>query len=334
MELLDRYLQAVRFFLPRRGDQDDIIRELSENLRSQMEDREEELGRPLTNDERADILRRHGHPMLVAGRYRSHQHLIGSAFFPIYIFALKLGLGVALIVTIVLAGIDAMLHGDVVRNLVGGMMAYPGRALMVFAWTTLSFAIIDYAQAQLKLGHDWDPRRLPKLGNPDRRMSRFDSLIECLASAFALIWLLSIPQAPFLVLGPAAAFLGFAPIWSTVYVPMVLMTIATIALSAVNFLKPFWTPARSYARLAISSVSIGAMAALLNAREWLVIRPGAIAPDGAPLAKVAEIANRAMEIGIVVALIITAIQIASELRRLNTRRNSPSAASPSALGLF
>ena len=99
MELLDRYLQAVRFFLPRRGDQDDIIRELSENLRSQMEDREEELGRPLTNDERADILRRHGHPMLVAGRYRSHQHLIGSAFFPIYIFALKLGLGVALIVT-------------------------------------------------------------------------------------------------------------------------------------------------------------------------------------------------------------------------------------------
>ena len=31
MDLLDRYLQAVRFFLPRR-QQDDIVRELSENL--------------------------------------------------------------------------------------------------------------------------------------------------------------------------------------------------------------------------------------------------------------------------------------------------------------
>jgi hypothetical protein len=334
MELLDRYLQAVRFFLPRRGDQDDIIRELSENLRSQMEDREEELGRPLTDDERADILRRHGHPMLVAGRYRSHQHLIGSVFFPIYVFALKLGLGVALIVTIVLAGIQAMLHGDVVRQFVGGMIAYPGRALMVFAWTTISFAIVDYAQAQLKLGHDWDPRSLPKLGNPERRLSRFDSSIECLASVLALGWLLSIPQAPFLVLGPAAAFLSFAPIWNTVYVPLVLMTIATIVLSAVNFMRPFWTPARSYVRLAISSVSIGVFAALLNVREWLVVRPGAVGPEGASLTKIVEIANRAMEIGIVVALIITVIQIAKELRRLNARRKSPSAASPSALGLL
>ena len=334
MELLDRYLQAVRFFLPRRGDQDDIIRELSENLRSQMEDREEELGRSLTNDEIADILKRHGHPMLVAGRYRSHQHLIGSVFFPIYLFALKLGLGVALIVTIVLAGINAVLHGDVVRHLVGGMLAYPGRALMVFAWTTLCFAAIDYGQAHLKLGHDWDPRSLPKLGNPDRRLSRFDSLAECLASVFALVWLLSIPQAPFLVLGPAAAFLAFAPIWSTVYVPMVLMTIGTIAVSAVNFVRPFWTPARSYARLAISSVSIGVFVALADAHEWLVARPGAVAPDGASLNRVVEIANHAMQIGIIVALVITAIQIVSELRRLNARRNSPSTASPSALGLL
>ena len=60
MDLLERYLQAVKFFLPR-PHQDDIVRELSEN-RIQIEDREEQLGRPLTEDEQADILRRHGHP--------------------------------------------------------------------------------------------------------------------------------------------------------------------------------------------------------------------------------------------------------------------------------
>jgi hypothetical protein len=165
-------------------------------------------------------------------------------------------------------------------------------------------------------------------------MSRFDSLVECLASVFALLWLLAVPQAPFLVLGPAAAFLSFTPIWNTVYVPIALMMIATIALSAVNFVRPIWTPVRSYVRLAIASVSIGVFAALLNSREWLVARHGAVGPDGASLTKVVEIANRTMEIGIVVALIITAVQIASELRRLNARRNSPSAASPSALGLL
>lgn len=43
--LIDRYLRAVREQLPR-GQQDDIIGELSEDLRSQVEDREAELGRP------------------------------------------------------------------------------------------------------------------------------------------------------------------------------------------------------------------------------------------------------------------------------------------------
>ena len=52
MDLLARYLQAVRFFLPR-GSQDDIVRELEEELRAQMEDRESQLGRTLTDEERS-----------------------------------------------------------------------------------------------------------------------------------------------------------------------------------------------------------------------------------------------------------------------------------------
>ena len=128
MDLLERYLQAVRFFLPRR-QQDDIVRELSENLLSQMEDRAEELGRALNEDEQADILRRHGHPMLVAGRYRSHQQLIGPVFFPIYVFALKAGLGVALLVTIIVTTITTILTGAPVRQIVEAFLAFPGRAL-------------------------------------------------------------------------------------------------------------------------------------------------------------------------------------------------------------
>ena len=72
MDVVARYLKTVRSGLagPQR---DDIIRELSENLRSQVEDKESELGRPLSEAEVEAILKAHGHPLIVAGKYRQEQ---------------------------------------------------------------------------------------------------------------------------------------------------------------------------------------------------------------------------------------------------------------------
>ncbi len=47
MELIELYLKAVGSYLPV-AQRDDIIKELSENIRSEVEDRETELSRPLT----------------------------------------------------------------------------------------------------------------------------------------------------------------------------------------------------------------------------------------------------------------------------------------------
>ena len=317
MELLDRYLQAVKFFLPR-GQHDDIIRELKENLVSQMEDREEELGRPLTNDERADILRRHGHPMLVAGRYRTRQVLIGPAFFPIYVFVLKLGIGAALAVSIVAGAIDVLLHGDAVNRIVRGVIAFPGRALMVFAWTTLSFAALDWAQARIRIWDSWDPNHLPKLASRDHHLSRFDALCECLASTAALVWLLLIPRSPALVLGPAAAFLTLSPVWTTVYPAAIGLLLGTIALSLVNFLRPVWTPMRSWARIALHATSAAIFVVLLRAGEWVAARdvPG----SATSMDRIVDVANRSIEIGLAIALIVGVVEIAREAYRLSSRR--------------
>jgi hypothetical protein len=89
-ELIDRYLQAVRFWLPRTHRQDDLIAELGEDLRSQFEDKESELGRPLDKAGMSAILKRCGSPMMVAGRIGPQRHLIGPALFPIYEFVLKM----------------------------------------------------------------------------------------------------------------------------------------------------------------------------------------------------------------------------------------------------
>jgi len=329
MELLDKYLQAVRFFLPRHN-QDDIVRELSENLISQIEDREQTLGRPLTEDEQADILRRHGHPMMVAGRYRTHQRLIGPAFMPIYLFALKLGLGAAFIVTIIVTAVSAAVHGDVVRRVVEGLLAYPGRALMVFAWTTLGFAALDFAQARLKLTHNWDPRTLPKVVRHEDRMSRANSLCEFLAIVAALVWLSLVPERPFLLMGPAAALLELTPIWGTAYLPIFAVTLATGVLSFVNFARPVWSPARSLARIAINAASLIIFFVLMRSGPWLSAKDGAAFPDGTSSERLAEIANKGVEISLIIAVIITLIEIARETHRWLSRRRVSSASDSNA----
>jgi hypothetical protein len=57
MNLLERYLQAIDWALPR-GKADDILAELRDVLTMRMEDREEALGRPITGLEH----RRASHP--------------------------------------------------------------------------------------------------------------------------------------------------------------------------------------------------------------------------------------------------------------------------------
>src|SRR5450755_1382548 len=87
MELLDRYLQAIEFWLPK-GQKKDIIAELSEDIRSQIEEKETELGRKLEDEEVATILKRCGAPLRVALRYQPQRYLIGPTLFPVYRFVL------------------------------------------------------------------------------------------------------------------------------------------------------------------------------------------------------------------------------------------------------
>ncbi len=104
MDLIKRYLHAVKGHLPLK-QQDDVIAELADDLRSRVDDREAELGRPLDEDEVVAILRQLGHPAHLAARYGSWQQLIGPALFPMYVHILKFALGLALLVNVVVAAV-------------------------------------------------------------------------------------------------------------------------------------------------------------------------------------------------------------------------------------
>lgn len=144
MNLVDRYLQAVTPLLPK-AERADILRELSENILSQLQDKEAELGRPLQEGEQAAVLKTHGHPLLVASRYRRApvQQPIGPSIFPFYWFVLKTLFWIAVAVG-ALNSIALLASGEPVGQLLWGLLTFGYVALAVFGWVTLLFAVLDF----------------------------------------------------------------------------------------------------------------------------------------------------------------------------------------------
>jgi hypothetical protein len=240
-ELLQRYLQAVRFWLPK-SQQEDILAELSEDLRSQVEDKETELGRPLDETELGAILKKCGNPMRVASHYQPGQYLIGPTWFPVYRFVLKLVLFWVLIPVFVLIVGPAIVLSNPDRG--AGLLQTFGN--LWTAWIiaggviTLVFAILERVQVKCDVGDKWDPRSLPPLAK-EQVQSGAKSICEIAFGVLGLIWLLLVPQYPVLAFGPAAAFLKFGPLWQQFYVPMILLTLFGLAHHIVSLARPQWT---------------------------------------------------------------------------------------------
>ena len=240
-ELLNRYLQAVRFWLPR-TQQQDIIAELSLDLHSQIEDKETELGRPVDEAELEAILRKCGSPILVASRYRRQTQLIGPALFPIYQFVLKVVLLWILVpVFVVIIGPAIILPATHRWEALLQTWSTFWFALFVAAGIiTVIFAILERSEDQFKFFEKWELRSLPPAPKLEQATSRTQTVFELVLGIIGLSWLLAIPQYPFLILGPASALLKPAPMWHSFYLPMILLSVAGLAHQCVSLLRPRW----------------------------------------------------------------------------------------------
>src|SRR6266702_3057705 len=165
MELIERYLQAVRFWLPKNQKQD-IIAELSEDIHSQIEERESALGRELTDDDVEQILKQRGRPLLVAEKYLPQKSLIGPVLFPAYRFVLKLALLCYLVpwvgVWIALVGINPSYRANHLGiAALGDAYVLWVNAITAFAVVTIVFAVLERVKDQSFLFGKWNPRQLP-----------------------------------------------------------------------------------------------------------------------------------------------------------------------------
>jgi hypothetical protein len=232
-DLLTRYLQAIGDHLPA-ATRDDVLAELRANLQAQLDDRAEELNRPLTDAEVASILRDHGRPIVVAARYLPQQYLIGPTIFPYYVMTLRKAAPFALLI-IFLANCSNILFVHTMPELIGGILRAFGQLIpnliMFAAWFTAAFAIAEYVYTHHDakvIGFSWDPTKLPPIKPQFKGKSRASRIADLIFHCLWILYVLAIPDHPFLILGPGEIALrafpvAFAPVWQTFYVLLLVL---------------------------------------------------------------------------------------------------------------
>jgi hypothetical protein len=255
MQLLERYLQAVKFWLPKE-QKEDIIAELSEDIRSQIDEREAALGRKLNEPEMESILKQRGRPILVANRYLPQEHLIGPVLFPIYRLVLKVVMlcyvapwTVTWIALLIFnSGYAAKFVGHSWVEALGYLWASLwSTAFLAAAIVTLIFAILERVQLKNHFLEEWDPRKLPPVNNPNV-ISRFNSIVELAANLFFCVWWTA-HMSSHVVFNQPNLRISLAPTWRYFFWGFLFIAFINIALAAVNLARPYWTARRATFRL-------------------------------------------------------------------------------------
>jgi len=323
MELLDRYLQAVKFWLPR-AQRDDIVAELGEDIRSRIEEEESSLGRKLNEAEVAAILKERGRPLLVASRYLPQESLIGPALFPIYRFVLKIVVLYPAAWLLVSAGLMIFfphLRGE--ESLGGALLQMWGplwhATFAVVVMVTVVFVVLERVQSRSNFLQDWEPLKLPPARDP-HRISRANSSFEVAANVIFIAILASGTVSGSFHLGGGVR-LDLAPAWQGFLWAFLLLALANITLSAANLFHPHWTRLRSGIRLMLDCGGSVAFCWLLKAS----VLGGIYAPGLLPAraAEMTDFINQAMSnlfpLAVVACALVVAISDGGRLFRLGKR---------------
>lgn len=169
MSLIDRYLAAVAAQLPK-AQREDIVAELRDDIETRVEAKADTLGRALTDDEIESILRDVGHPLTVAGRYRSGpQHVVGPELYPWWLFGVKVGL-VVMIGVVLLGALISVLVGEVELGRAIGRAFHDifNGGVILIGLATLGAFIIERQETKPSFLTDWKVK--------DLKMFEFDPL--------------------------------------------------------------------------------------------------------------------------------------------------------------
>lgn len=309
VELVDRYLQAVRYLLPKK-QREDVTQELRDELQSQVEAREATLGRSLEESEVASLLKAFGHPALLALRYQEGGSLIGPRVFPLYWFCLKSVVGILAVVHLALPLLFYVVTNEPEREIVRLFVRFPDVVVGVLGWMTILFAVLDTDLVRTpveKALSEWNPRDLPALSKEAVEPPTAASVAGVVGTGILSAWWLIGLRRPALVLGPAAAYVAFGPAFHALYVPMVVLAAIGLALGVLRLLRPGAGWHRP-AQLALEAGNLVVLFLLARGGPWIVSAGGVAR---APVtAEMLALVNGAVQLGLGVAFAVTGVVFA------------------------
>jgi hypothetical protein len=320
MDLIDRYLDTVRLFLPR-DQRDDIAAELRDVLFTRREEKEAALGCPMTRKEDEALLHDYGHPLVVAARYGRQQYLIGPELYPIYAFVLMIVLAAI--------GVSALITGVVAVTAGGGDPARGLGAALNVAWTggfaaigvvTAIFAVLQRTGASQRIALDWRVRDLPRITRRRPRQPWLEHAAGIVFLTLFLFWWVGLvrlwtPDIP-LRTGGVLHF-AFAPALHDLYLLMLALVAGAIA---VHTLMLAGRELRSIALAldAVLQVALAGMAGVaLGAGHWVAVSGAGV--DPAALAKVNQGVNIGAEATLIVVICVALARLALCVWRLRRR---------------
>jgi len=318
MDLIDRYLSAVRWSLPRGAKADDIFAELRDVIASRIEEREDALGRPLNKDETSALLRDFGHPLVVAARYGTQQWLIGPDLFPFYWFSLKIVLAICAVILVVSSAAGAIVGQEpatraLMHGLAGGWWSLLGNAGLV----TLIFAIIE--RTGWLSGHlnHWSPEQLPDLGDLKMKpKSAWELVFEVAVGIVVLLWWASVIHLPLAYTNVKGVSIAPAPVWTQYYWPVFALLAARVGLNVIQLLRPRWRAVQAAIAVALAAAGVALLSLIYRAGEWVIVQAPNMAPD--QLKDVQDSLHLSLRITIVVVGVVWVCQAAAAVWRLFT----------------
>jgi hypothetical protein len=306
-DLIRRYVAAVGRQLPAKQAAD-IQAELMDELASRVEEREAQLGRPLTRADVEALLVEFGNPLLVAGRYRKTQHLIGPEVFPFWWATLKVVFLIALVAYAGTVAVNLALDrpAEELKQVV------PPVAIVVvylFGLITLVFAAFErFGKTTWLL--DWKPARLPPARG--KRRSRFDLGLDAVMNLIFLAWWFGLIHFRDLIPAPQqqAVWVEMAPVWAAWRWPIAVYSAWQIAADVVGVVRP--DRVRLYTGLVIGHCLFGIaiLSQILAAGHWLAVGGSQI--PAATLPKLQAGFDIGMRAGIVLTMIGLAVRAGLE----------------------
>lgn len=306
MDMLDKYLAAVAAQLPT-DQRDDIVAELKDLILSRFEAKEEEMGRPLTDDERETILREVGHPLVVAARYRKGpDSLIGPQLFPYWLFGMKAGLLILGMISIIGLFID-MTSGSANfgQDIAQAFHGFFGNALTLLGALTLAGAVMEHYEVRPRWLTNWrvndlsafnlsDPaawgaamgstRSEPSRAAPawmgwrnrttGNRWPGADYLFSFIATGVVVLWWVGVVDFPGLGVWNfrnVDTVVTGAPVWATLHAAILLYALAQMAVDLASLARPYAVRMRAALQVAIACAGLWLTSAIWNAGHWFTL---------------------------------------------------------------